>query len=194
MSEHSPIEAAAAAVSTEDENALLRASLAEAQARIRELEQLVDSDMLTGLPNRRRFEAELERVVGQCDRHGTSAAVLQVDVKGLEAVNRRHGRFAGDAALIEVGKLLSALIRATDMAARTGDDEFCLILDRLDHNSAIETAERLTRCIAAHRVDLGASQVAVEASVATTCVFPGDTAAGVMLRVGRNLAVAKGEI
>src|SRR5688500_17463462 len=88
-----------------DENALLRASLSEARARLGELEALTDGDTLTPLPGRRRFLAELDRVVRQAERHGTPAALLYIDLNGLKAFNERHGRFACDAALIHVARL-----------------------------------------------------------------------------------------
>jgi diguanylate cyclase (GGDEF)-like protein len=176
-----------------DENALLRASLAEMRERLQDLEQVADSDTLTPLPNRRRFLVELERVVSQANRHGTPAAILYVDLDSLKAINDRHGHFAGDAALIHVAKLLQNLIRTTDMVARIGGDEFGLILDHLDHNSAIETAERLARCIASSPLDLGGKTVPVEASIGTATILPGDTAADVMQRADRNMYLAKSE-
>ena len=192
--EQQPLPAAASRpVSAEEENALLRASLIEAQARIRALEALVETDQLTGLPNRRRFEGELERVVGRADRHGTPAAALMVEVEGLGAVAERHGRFAADAALLHVAKLLSGLIRGTDFAARIGEDGFALVLDHLDHDSALDTADRIARCIAADPVDLGASALKVKALVAATAIGSGDAPDRVMLRLGRNLEAARAE-
>jgi diguanylate cyclase (GGDEF)-like protein len=176
-----------------DENALLRASLAEMRQRLGELEQIADTDTLTPLPNRRRFLRELERVVGQAERHGTPAAVLYIDLNGLKTVNDRHGHVAGDAALIHVARLLQGLIRATDVVARIGGDEFGLILDHLDHNSAIETAERIGRCIAANPLDLGGCQIAVKAAIGVATILSGDSAADVMQRADRNMYVAKQE-
>jgi diguanylate cyclase (GGDEF)-like protein len=174
-----------------DENALLRASLAEARERLQEMEQSAYADPLTLLPNRRRFIRELERVVGQAGRHGTPAALLSIDLKGLDAINARHGHLGGDVALIHVARLLAGLIRSTDLLARIGGGEFALILDHLDHNSAIETGERLARCIAADPVDLGGAPVAVEAAIATTGILAGDSVDDVLLRAERNLARAK---
>ena len=177
----------------EDENALLRASLAEMRERLNELEQLADTDTLTPLPNRRRFLRELERVTANAKRHGTPAAVLYVDLDSLKAINDRHGHFAGDAALIHVARLLAGLIRSTDVAARIGGDEFALILDHLDHNSAIETAERIGRFIADSPLDLGGAVVKLEASIGTATVLPGDTVEEVMQRADRNMYRAKSE-
>lgn len=180
-------------VETSDENALLRAALAEAQQRISDLERNADSDTVTPLPSARRFRSELERVAGLAERHGTSAAVVGIALTGLDAVRERHGHFAVDAALVHVARLLCGLIRSTDILARTGASEFGLILDHLDHNSAIDTAERLGRCIAANPLDLGHVQVRLEAAVATTGILPGDTVDDVLARAERNLALAKAE-
>ena len=176
-----------------DENALLRASLAETRERLAELEQLADSDTLTPLPNRRRFLRELERVVSQSGRHGTPAALLYIDLDNLKAINDRPGHFAGDAALIHVARLLGGLIRSTDILARIGGDEFGLILDHLDHNSAIETADRLARCIAAEPLDLGSAMVTLEASIGTATILAGDSVDDVMRRADRNMYAAKAE-
>lgn len=176
-----------------DENSLLRASLAELRERVRELELLADTDTLTPLPNRRRFLRELDRVVGQANRHGTPAAVLYIDLNSLKRVNDRHGHVAGDAALIHVARLLQDLIRSTDVVARIGGDEFGVILDHLDHNSAIETAERLSRCIASTPLDLGGTEVRLQAAIGVATILPGDDAEGVMKRADRNMYLAKSE-
>ncbi|SMF67020.1 GGDEF domain-containing protein [Allosphingosinicella indica] len=174
-----------------DENALLRAALAETRERVQELERTADSDVLTPLPNRRRFLAELERAVSRANRHGTPSAVLFVDLAGLKAINDAHGHFAGDAALIHVAGLLAGLIRTTDCAARVGGDEFGLILDHLDHNSAIETAERIARCIATNPLDIGGSELALESAIGVATVLTGDTVEDVLRRADRNKARAK---
>src|SRR3569623_1286503 len=181
MSKHESAFTAAHQASLSDENALLRASLMEARTRIETLEAAAENDPLTGLANGARFERELERVTSQAERHAAPAALLYIDLRGLKNINARHGRFAGDAALIHIAKVLSGLIRSTDVLARIGGDLFALILDHLDHNSAIETAARLGRCIAADPVDLGPSAVPIEAAVAVTAVLPGDSVREEML-------------
>jgi diguanylate cyclase (GGDEF)-like protein len=175
----------------EDENALLRASLAEAQGRLQAIEEAADADSLTGLPNRRPFLRGVERLVGQAERHGTPAALVSIGLKGLASVNDDYGRLAGDSAVIHVGRLLAGLIRSTDMVARIGGDVFGLLLDHLDHNSAIETAERLGRCIAASPIDLGGTQVSVQAEIAVTGILPGDNVEDVIERSERNLERAR---
>ena len=174
-----------------DENALLRASLAETRERLETLEDRADEDALTLLPDRRRFLRELDRAIRQADRHATPAALLAIGFDGLDAVNRDHGRFAGDAGLIHAGRLLSGLIRSTDHLARTGGAEFGLILDHLDHNSAIETADRLVRCVADTPLDLGGTLVPLHIVIGVATILPGDRRDEVLRRAARNLALAR---
>jgi diguanylate cyclase (GGDEF)-like protein len=152
---------------------------------------LADADTLTPLANRRRFLRELERVVAQVNRHGTPAAVLYLDLHNLKAINDTHGQFMGDAALIHVANLLTGLIRASDIAARIGGDEFGLILDHLDHNSALDTAERLSARVAASPLDAGGSMIKLEATIGTAAIMPGDTTQDVLQRADRNIYRAK---
>ena len=186
-----PADVRAAIDQLADENALLRASQAEMRERVGALEEQTDSDTVTPLPNRRRFLAEIERVVSSVSRHGIPAALLHIYLDGLEAINARYGRLAGDAALIHVARLLSRLIRTSDVLARIGGDEFGLILDHLDHNSAIETADRLARCIADSPLEIGGAQVRIAASIGVATILVGDSVEDVMDRAGRNMCRAK---
>ena len=191
MSRHSS-EFAGTPVETEDENALLRAALAEAQQRIATLEAQAEVDGVTPLPGAGRFRTELERVVGLSERHGTPAVVVGIALKGLDAMGEDHGHFAADAALVHVARLLCGLIRTTDVLARTGPAEFGLILDHLDLDSAIDAGERLGRCIEASPLDLGHIQLPLHAAVVTTGILAGDKAEDVLERCRRSLARAAG--
>lgn len=174
-----------------DENALLRAALAEMRARIGDLEESAETDPLTGLANQRQFRTQLNRVVSQAGRHGTPAALLLIELTGLKALNDRYGQIAGDAALSHVARMLKELIRTSDVAARTSGAAYSLILDHLDSDSAIDTGERIARCIAARPLDLGGTQVPIGATVAVAAILPGDTAEDVLARVERNLERVK---
>jgi diguanylate cyclase (GGDEF)-like protein len=100
---------------------------------------------------------------------------------------------ARDGAMVHVARTLTSLIRTTDLLARTGASEFGLILDHLDHDSAIDTAERLARCIAATPLDIGHAKVRIEVVAAATALLAGDSAADVLMRSSRNLALARSE-
>jgi diguanylate cyclase (GGDEF)-like protein len=190
MTDQSDSFSALASASLAQENEVLRAALADAQRRIAELETLAEADPLTGLANPRRFAREVERVTGRAARHGTPAALVLFDLRNLAAINERHGRSVGDAAIAHLARTLSSLIRASDQLARTGGSELGLLLDHLDHDSAIETSERLQSCLARTPLDLGHAKVPLEIVVASTGILPGDEAESVLDRAAKNLARA----
>ena len=169
-----------------DENALLRAALADARAQLGEADAVSGRDPLTELADARKFRGELERVVSQAGRHKIPAALISVDVDDLKAVNEGHGRVAGDAALRHVARLLKNLIRSSDIAARNGGGSFSLLLDHLDAESALDTAERIARCIAAHPLDLGHAVIAVDVTASVASILPGDTVEELLRRAARN--------
>lgn len=169
-----------------DENALLRAALADARAQLGEAEENAGRDPLTALADARMFRSELERVVSQAGRHKIPAALISVDVDDLKAVNEGHGRVAGDAALRHVARLLKSLIRSSDIAARNGGGAFSLLLDHLDADSALDTAERIARYVAGHPLDLGHAQVKLGVTVSVATILPGDSVEEVLRRAARN--------
>ena len=169
-----------------DENALLRAALADARAQLGEAEEQAGRDPLTALADTRTFRNELERVVSQAGRHKIPAALISVDVDDLKAVNEGHGRVAGDAALRHVARLLKSLIRSSDVAARNGGGAFSLLLDHLDADSALDTAERIGRCVAAHPLDIGHTRVKLSVTVSVASILPGDSVEEVLRRAARN--------
>ena len=169
-----------------EENALLRAALADARARLGEAEEASGRDPLTALLDPRQFRIELERVLSHAARHGTPAALISVDVCDLKAINDGHGRVAGDAALRQIARQLKSLIRASDVAARNGGGAFSLLLDHLDADSALDTAERIARCIAAHPLDIGHAVVPLDVTVSVATILPGDSVEEVLRRSARN--------
>ena len=101
-----------------DEIERLRTKVAEYEARVAELDRLAHHDSLVGLPNRRSFLTNLERLIARIDRYGDQAAMLFVDLDGLKAINDKFGHNAGDKALVEVSRLLVASVRNADFVAR----------------------------------------------------------------------------
>ncbi|WP_376959163.1 sensor domain-containing diguanylate cyclase [Azospirillum sp. A26] len=82
------------------------------------------TDVLTGLPNRRFLLKEMERLFSDAEGTGQTVLIAFIDLDGFKAINDRHGHEIGDEFLIEVGKRLSAGLRAGDILARFGGDEF----------------------------------------------------------------------
>jgi len=110
------------------------------QSRSR-LRVLANIDMLTQVPNRRRFE-ELARRSLQSDEDG-SAALLLVDIDHFKQINDKLGHAAGDRALKLVSRCTLELLRSHDVAGRHGGDEFVMLLRRSSTQDAMQVAERL---------------------------------------------------
>jgi diguanylate cyclase (GGDEF)-like protein len=169
------------------ENDELRAALAQMKARLDELEQLADTDTLTPLPNRRAFLRRLEAVIRYAARHETPAAVLFIDLDGLKRINDEYGHHAGDVVLTQVAERLTQSLRATDMVARIGGDEFGLILDHLGEADANAKAVSLTQMIAGQPVDLGSVRIAISVTVGVAAVRAQDNAETLLERADAGM-------
>ena len=101
-------------------------------------------DPLTGLANRVLFADHVERALASRRGGRTKVALLFLDLDDFKVVNDTLGHRAGDRLLIEVARRLSETIRAGDVAARQGGDEFTVLLDRVHGvDEAVASAERL---------------------------------------------------
>jgi diguanylate cyclase (GGDEF)-like protein len=108
-----------------------------------EFQRLALTDDLTGLANRRHFREELERLAAAAERHGTPLSLLLLDVDDFKEVNDRHGHAAGDEILREIALTLRRRIRASDLAARIGGDEFAVLLPHTSEDEAAVVASDL---------------------------------------------------
>jgi diguanylate cyclase (GGDEF)-like protein len=115
-----------------------------------EVRRLADLDPLTGLQNRRGFEAAFARELREaaCAQSWTSLAL--VDIDHFKAVNDRHGHARGDEALRLLARIIARELRGGDVVARIGGDEFCVLLSGASPERAASVAERLRRTVAGH--------------------------------------------
>ena len=173
------------------ENEGLRAALDDMRQRVEELERLADTDTLTPLPNRRVFVREVERVSRHVARYATPAAVMFIDVNALKCINDVHGHLAGDAALIHVAAILQREVRATDVVARIGGDEFGLLLHHLDEDAATAKATSLLQALADEPLDLGAVRLTVGLSIGLTMIHAGDSVDAILARADTQMYTAK---
>lgn len=152
----------------------LERELAVARSEMAALAARVDIDPLTELPNRRAFERELARSLAYLKRHGTGAALLYLDLDDFKHVNDRHGHSAGDAVLRAVASVLERHVRASDVVARIGGDEFAVLLWNCDEEHA--RGKALTLEAAVHRTTAmhGGTPLTVTASVGVAALLPLD--------------------
>jgi diguanylate cyclase (GGDEF)-like protein len=130
-----------------------------------QLGHLVLTDPLSGLLNRRGLERDLAREIARAVRSGRELALLALDVDHFKRVNDTLGHLAGDAVIQEVGELLRQLKRGGDVVARTGGDEFTLLLPETGAAGAFRLASRIREVVRAHRFQAVAGRVPVTVSI-----------------------------
>jgi diguanylate cyclase (GGDEF)-like protein/PAS domain S-box-containing protein len=104
-------------------------------------------DPITGLNNRRSFEARLLQALEETQASGVTHGVLFLDLDRFKPVNDRCGHLAGDALLRQVGAVLKSAVRHSDEVARFGGDEFAVLLHNCPAADAQEVAEKILRAI-----------------------------------------------
>lgn len=120
------------------------------QEHNRELTALADNDSLTGIANRRRFEAGLDMEFARASRSGAPLSLLMFDVDYFKRYNDTYGHVAGDACLRQVAHTLrDSLVRPGDLAARYGGEEFVALLPDTDPVGARMVAERIRQAVMA---------------------------------------------
>ncbi|MEL6983011.1 MAG: diguanylate cyclase, partial [Actinomycetota bacterium] len=132
-----------------------------------ELAAAASTDGLTGLPNRRTFDAFLSNQVGSRMRHGRESALglIVMDLDHFKSVNDTYGHAVGDEVLIEVGKRLSSGSRRGELVARTGGEEFALIMPEVEPKDLAGAGERLRRMLADQPVDTEAGPLPITFSL-----------------------------
>jgi diguanylate cyclase (GGDEF)-like protein len=125
----------------------LKVQLAQARARIEELEASADTDFLLDIPNRRGFERELNRAVAYIKRYHATAALIVLDVDRLKPINDAFGHAAGDQVLKAIVAALLRHVRSSDVIGRLGGDEFALLLWNLSETDAKAKAASLEQAV-----------------------------------------------
>ncbi|WP_242346262.1 diguanylate cyclase [Anaeromyxobacter terrae] len=168
--------------------------LAAGDEAARELEALAAlgrRDPLTGLANRRAFEEALAGAVARAVRDGAALALAALDVDHFKRVNDAHGHAAGDAVLAAVAARATEALRAGDLLARIGGEEFAALLPGATLAAAAEVAERIRARISAAPVEAGAERVAVTVSAGVAALAPGEDGATLLARADERLYAAK---
>jgi diguanylate cyclase (GGDEF)-like protein len=150
----------------------LRAQLAQALARIEELQASANTDFLLDIPNRRGFERELDRSIAYIKRYHASGALIVLDVDRLKPINDAFGHAAGDQVLKAVVAVLSREVRSSDVIGRLGGDEFALLLWHLSETDAKAKAASLENAVDQLTFTFGGRTVKAGASAGVALLGP----------------------
>jgi diguanylate cyclase (GGDEF)-like protein len=169
-----------------------REELARALAQ---LQAIATRDELTGLPNRRQMQALMDQELLRSLRHHHDFCIAVVDLDHFKRINDQHGHAAGDAVLRAFAQAGQAALRATDVLARWGGEEFLVLLPDTAMPPALAGMERLRQQVAALRIDVGgaAAPLTATVSIGLTGHHRGDTLAQTLERADRLLYQAKAE-
>jgi len=125
----------------------LAVALANAES-VHRLEQMATTDGLTGCLNKRAFFDEMRRKIRSADRFNRRVSLVVTDLDHFKSVNDTYGHATGDVVLKELGELLRRMKRETDVVARFGGEEFCILCEETDTDGAIQLAERIREAMA----------------------------------------------
>lgn len=147
-----------------------------------------NTDPLTQLDNRRKFESELEREISRALRYSAPLCIAMVDLDYFKRVNDTHGHATGDHALLQVAGVIRRELRASDRAARWGGEEFALILPETSRQQMATIAEKLRLAVANAMAEL---QLPVTCSIGISEFQRDDNADSLLKRVDAALYTAK---
>jgi diguanylate cyclase (GGDEF)-like protein len=158
---------------------------------LEDLARLAREDALTRLPNRRAFDEALAREVARADRSGAPLAAIVVDVDHFKRVNDAHGHAVGDAVLAAVAARAASALRAGDLLARIGGEEFAALLPGADLAAAAEAAERIRIAVRGTPIAAGAEALGVTVSLGCAAREPGVAGSDLLARADARLYAAK---
>ena len=136
---------------------------------VRRLEALATTDGLTGCFNKRYFSEQLKAKLSAAERFERKLSLLITDIDHFKLVNDTYGHATGDVVIKELGAILNRLKRETDVVARFGGEEFCLLCEETDTSGALQLAERVRQELerTVFETEVGKVQVTCSLGVAT---------------------------
>lgn len=148
---------------------------------LRQVNQRVGTDDLTGLLSKPRFDAMFKEAVRAARAGGLPLSAMMMDMDGLKAVNERHGHQAGAHTIRLVGLFIGETLGGGDgRACRFGGDEFAAYVTGADLPRALDLAERIRRGVEAMRVPWKGAELAVSISIGIAALTPATTDAATL--------------
>jgi diguanylate cyclase (GGDEF)-like protein len=151
-----------------------RAISCAARRAFSQLQRAACVDALTGVMNRRSFEADVTRELGRVTRHGGRFSLVMVDLDGLKAINDTLGHTVGDARLQALGAALRTSTRLEDTAYRVGGDEFSVLLPGASREQAQRVMQRVAEAAEPARFSWGVASCPSDGTTADALVAAAD--------------------
>lgn len=160
-----------------------------------EIYRLTIQDALTRLHNTRALTEFLDREVTRSGRHGRPLSVLMFDIDRFKGINDTHGHLCGDFVLRELAGCVRETVRKEDLLARSGGEEFVLVLVETGAEEARAAAERVRGLVEAHpfRFETTPIRLTVSVGVATTAGDPAVTPTDLLRIADERMLQAKRE-
>lgn len=155
------------------------------------VQELADTDALTGLPNRRHALSRLDAMLHDGRLRQRPLAVMFLDLDHFKRLNDNHGHLAGDEALRITARVLDEGLRDEDLLGRYGGEEFVIALPGSDRATALAVAERLRLAIGQIVLPGVAGDVVMGVSIGLVMRVPGETAESLLARADQAMYQAK---
>ncbi len=130
------------------------------------VQQQAETDKLTGIYNRRHFEASLELEIQRARRYGAPLALLMIDVDNFKQLNDSYGHLVGDRMLYRLARECESCLRTSDIFCRYGGDEFVIVAPETSTLAAMTMARRMRQNIDALGVDQSFGALAISIGIA----------------------------
>lgn len=146
----------------EEKNRLLEIRNIELELKIKEIELLSTTDLLTQIPNRRKFEEIIELDIARSNRYGHKLSLIICDIDFFKKVNDQYGHKIGDKVLSVLASFMQKHLRVNDNISRWGGEEFAILLPDTNIDDAYEVAKKFNKEI---------EKIEFENSLFITCSF-----------------------
>jgi len=168
-------------------------ALVATQSQSLEFDQASTVDGLTGLHNRRWLADAFPRAMERCIRDGVPLCVVKVDIDRFKAFNERYGHLVGDTVLRGISSRIATSLRTQDLIARSGGEQFAILLPRTNTLDGLEIAQRIRAAVEQIRFSRGGNAIAenVTISCGVAPLRLGDTLDSLIAAADKALARAK---
>jgi len=154
-------------------NRLIHAKNRELENAYARMEELAQTDPLTGLLNRRAMISRIEVEISRAQKEDGAFCLALIDIDHFKHINDRYGHEAGDRALVMVAETAGRLLRTSDCCARWGGEEFLVLLPQTDLDGGRSLSERVREEVAATRIECEGARFGVTLTIGLSPFEPG---------------------